>query len=148
MRPSPTPGHFCGICWGLERPRCPSEPGSSLGCRGVKLSNLHVGVCSWNTHKQEHTHIYIYIYCIFWTEPQLVSRWKCFSKVHYQYDATLTLVFVWRPRHSAFALLWYWTWTRGAPRAPKTAGQRCQQQQTRCPAHPRSAWLKVRWSLI
>lgn len=64
MRPSPTPGHFCGICWGLERPRCPSEPGSSLGCRGVKLSNLHVGVCSWNTHKQEHTHIYIYIYTV------------------------------------------------------------------------------------
>lgn len=107
--PSPTPGHFCGICWGLEPP-------------GVCLSLAAVwGVVVWSClismlgcvhkHTHEHTHLYMYL---FWTEPQLVSTWKCFSKVHSQYDATLTLVFVWRPRHSAFALMWHWTWARGA----------------------------------
>lgn len=37
------------------------------------------------------------------------------------------------------------TWS---PRALKTACQRCQRKQTRCPARPCPGWSQVGWSLI
>lgn len=124
---------------------------------GVCLSLAAVwGVVVWScliymlgcVHKHTHTntHTFIYVYLLNRTTVGL------YVKVLFKGSSP-----VWRHAHACLCLapapqcicfnvtLDLSTWSQ---RALKTAGQRCQQQQTRCPAHPRSARFKVRWSLI